>query len=129
MSKFLGKAGLDTVADILDLQKEVSITKVYNELKSHNVKYRKNTVKAVIDNIIRDFPPDWKHLMKQQNRRSKTDSLNFALKNTGHNKLLTTCNNKVIYNILIKQITNGNNCMVYSLPGNQYSIHLVQYKH
>lgn len=42
--------------------------------------------------------------MKQQNRRRETDTLNFTLKESSQNKLLTQCNNKVIYSILIKQI-------------------------
>lgn len=57
-----------------------------------------------MENISKEFPPVWTLLLKQQQQPKQTDALNFTLRSSDHNKLLTDCNNKVIYNLLVGRI-------------------------
>lgn len=102
-SVFFERANIHTIADILDDQENISTTKVLNKLQQNKAKFRTETVRTVIENINKEFPIEWKRLLKQRKQPRQTDTLNFALKEQKH-KLLTECNNKIIYTRLIKQI-------------------------
>lgn len=89
LSQFFEKTSINTISDILDTNKNISIAKVHAKFQQNQVKYRKYIVEAVIRNITKNFPKEWKSLLKQHERQRQTDTLNFVLKDNKHNKLLS----------------------------------------